>query len=163
MQISSKVHAGIRAARRWSVLTLAGLLMTATWSTANAQYDEFDAALARNSGVVGVQLVLAEQPRGLRMLVNAAERGDRLAQYNLGVAYSQGRVTGRPAPETALRWYRRAAEQGYASAAYNAGALFANGAIGAVDLERAAQWMRWAAGMRHAAASRWLARRERDS
>lgn len=161
MQVSSKVHAGIRAARRWSVFVLAGLLMTATWSTASAQYDEFDAALARNSGVVGVQLVLAEQPRGLRMLANAAERGDRLAQYNLGVAYSQGRVTGRPAPEAALGWYRRAAAQGHASAAYNAGVLFANGAIGAVDLERATQWMRWAADMRHAAASRWLARRER--
>ena len=161
MQGSFKVHTGIRTARRWLAFMLSGLLMAGAWSTTNAQFEDLDAALARNSGLVGVQLVLAEQPRGLRMLVNAAERGDRLAQYNLGVAYSQGRVTGRPAPKAALGWYRRAAAQGHASAAYNAGVLFSNGAIGAVDLERATQGMRWAAEMRHAAASRWLARRDR--
>jgi TPR repeat protein len=161
MQGSFKVHTRIRTARRWLAFMLAGLLMAGAWSTTNAQFEDLDAALARNSGLVGVQLVLAEQPRGLRMLVNAAERGDRLAQYNLGVAYAQGRVTGRPAPEAALGWYRRAAAQGHASAAYNAGVLFTNGTIGAVDLERATQWMRWAADMRHAAASRWLARRDR--
>ena len=108
MQGSFKVHTGIRTARRWLAFMLSGLLMAGAWSTTNAQFEDLDAALARNSGLVGVQLVLAEQPRGLRMLVNAAERGDRLAQYNLGVAYSQGRVTGRPAPKAALGWYRRA-------------------------------------------------------
>lgn len=161
MQDSFEARARIRADCPWWTFVLAGVLMVAAWSPAGAQYDTLEASLARNSGIVGVQLVLAEQPRGLRMLANAAERGDRLAQFNLGVVYSQGRVAGRPAPDLALRWYRRAAEQGYPSAAYNAGALFANGALGRVDLARAAQWMRWAAAMRHAGASQWLARRKR--
>lgn len=155
--------------RRWPrtaatrrAAALVALLLSSGVGTAHAQDEALDRALARNGGLVGVQLVMAEVPRGLSMLANAASRGDALAQYNLGVAYAQGRVSGRPAPEAALRWYRRAAEQGYAAAAYNIGALFANGELGRVDIARATRWMRRAAGMRHAAAIRWLARRSED-
>lgn len=158
----TQARRGLRAAgwRLMPAIALCSALVAP--SPASAQHDGLDAALARNSGLLGVQLVLAEQPRGLRMLTNAAERGDRLAQYNLGVAYAQGRVTGGPAPEEALRWYRRAADQGYAAAAYNAGALFANGEMGDVDMQRAAFWMQRAVEMRHARAARWLARYRRD-
>lgn len=151
-------YRGLRAAGRRLMPVIVLCSAAAAPSPASAQHEALDAALARNSGLLGVQLMLAGQPRGPRMLTNAAERGDRLAQYNLGVAYAQGYISGRPAPEPALRWYRRAAEQGYASAAYNAGVLFANGEMGAVDMQRAAFWMRRAVELGHARAARWLAR-----
>ena len=115
-------------------------------------------AFARQSGILGVHLLLRSDQRGIRMLGTAAHNGDALAQYNLGVAFSRGVVTGRPEPVVALAWYAEAAEGGHASAAYNAGVLHANGDLGAPDRVAARSWMRRAAGMGHSGARRWLAR-----
>lgn len=145
------------AGRCVRVALAAGILLVATIGSANAQIERFDAAMARTSGLVAIPLVRAKQPRGIRMLVKAAQRGDRLAQYNLGVAYARGHVTGEPAPQQALAWYQRAAARRYAAAAYNIGALYTTAALGRADLERAAAWMRQAADWHHADARRWLA------
>ena len=53
----------------------------------------------------------------------ATEQGDRDAQYNLGVAYSEGR--GVPQDEAeAVRWLRLAADQGDVDAQSNLGAMY---------------------------------------
>ena len=50
----------------------------------------------------------------------AAEQGDSMAQFNLGLMYDNGR--GVPQDNTeAAKWYRKAAEQGYANAQFNLG------------------------------------------
>ena len=50
----------------------------------------------------------------------AAEQGNATAQYNLGVAYDNGRGVAKNHQEAA-KWYRLAADQGNADAAYNLG------------------------------------------
>ena len=52
-----------------------------------------------------------------------AEQGDRVAQYNLGYLYDQGRGVPQDYKE-ANKWYRLAAEQGYASAHLNLGNMY---------------------------------------
>jgi len=55
-----------------------------------------------------------------------SEKGDAVAQYNLGVIYA----TGEGVPENdalAVKWYRKAADQGDADAQYNLGVMHANG------------------------------------
>jgi TPR repeat protein len=53
--------------------------------------------------------------RALPECKKAAEQGDALAQYYLGVMYDKGKGVTRDAKEAA-RWYRKAADQGHASA-----------------------------------------------
>jgi TPR repeat protein len=56
----------------------------------------------------------------------AAEQGNAIAQFNLGVMYANGQ--GVPKDYTiAVRWYRFAAEQGNASAQSNLGTMYGMG------------------------------------
>jgi TPR repeat protein len=55
-----------------------------------------------------------------------AERGNTLAQLNIGYMYHYGRGVPQDYPE-AVKWYRRAAEQGYALAQYNLGIMYYQG------------------------------------
>ena len=55
-----------------------------------------------------------------------AEQGDALAQYALGLMYSDGRGVPKNLVEGA-RWYRLSAEQGDADAQYTLGTMFADG------------------------------------
>ena len=56
-----------------------------------------------------------------------AERGDVVAQYNLGTMYENGQGIPQDYAE-AVRWYTRAAEQGNAGAQFNLGILYEYGA-----------------------------------
>jgi TPR repeat protein len=56
-----------------------------------------------------------------------AERGDVVAQYNLGTMYENGKGIPQDYAE-AVRWYTRAAEQGNAGAQFNLGILYEYGA-----------------------------------
>ena len=56
-----------------------------------------------------------------------AERGDVVAQYNLGVMHENGQGIPQDYAE-AVRWYTRAAEQGNAGAQFNLGILYEYGA-----------------------------------
>ena len=56
----------------------------------------------------------------------AAEQGDAVAQYNLGVMYANGQGVAEDDVE-AVKWFRKSAEQGYADAQYNLGFAYANG------------------------------------
>ena len=73
-----------------------------------------------------------------------AERGDAVAQYNLGVMYAEGR--GVPLDDTeAVRWYRLAAEQGDIVAQANLGLMYAEGRGVPLDDAEAVRWYRLAA------------------
>ena len=89
----------------------------------------------------------------------AAEQGQAIAQYNLGVMYANGQDVqlfnpdgyksygqGVPLDYTeAVKWYRKAAEQGYAKAQYNLGVMYANGQGVQQDYTEAVKWYRKAA------------------
>ncbi|MSU22287.1 MAG: sel1 repeat family protein [Opitutus sp.] len=52
-----------------------------------------------------------------------AEKGDALAQFNLGWMYANGTGVPKDSAE-AVKWYRKAAEQGYVGAQNNLGPVF---------------------------------------
>ena len=56
----------------------------------------------------------------------AAERGDKEAQYNLGVCYNNGYGVTKDFTQ-AVYWFRKAAEQGDATAQYNLGVCYEYG------------------------------------
>src|SRR5215471_16620822 len=51
-----------------------------------------------------------------------AEKGDRTAQFEVGLAYETGSGVGQDHAEAA-KWYRRAADQGFAAAQNNVGGM----------------------------------------
>ncbi|MGH3430859.1 MAG: tetratricopeptide repeat protein, partial [Mycobacteriales bacterium] len=69
------------------------------------------------------------------------DQGDAAAQFNLGVAYAQGRGVPQD-PSAAADWYRKAAEQANLSAEVNLGVALANGQGVAQDASAAATWFR---------------------
>ena len=56
----------------------------------------------------------------------SADKGDALAQNNLGNMYAKGRGVLKD-EAAAVRWYRLAAEQGGVTAQYNLGSMYVNG------------------------------------
>ena len=85
----------------------------------------------------------------------AANQGDALAQYNLGVMFNEGKGVIQDDAE-ALRWQRMSAEQGYVNAQFNLGLMFSRG-VGVIrDDTEAAHWFRLAAEQGHALAQRIL-------
>ena len=74
----------------------------------------------------------------------AAERGQGLAQFKLGVMYDNGE--GVPEDDKqAVKWYRLAAEQGVAKAQYNLGVMYFNGRGVPEDKVLAYMWWNLAA------------------
>lgn len=69
----------------------------------------------------------------------AAEQGDPVAQYHLGLSYDSGQGV-IPDYVEAVRWYRRAAQQGYAIAQHAIGYMYRVGNGVAQDYIRAHMW-----------------------
>ena len=84
-----------------------------------------------------------------------AEKGDPVAQHQLGYYFSQGRgVAG--SSEQAAAWFRKAAVQGYAPAQYSLGVRTFAGIGVASDQVQAVTWYRKAAQQGHAEAQAML-------
>ena len=111
------------------------------------------AAGACVAATIALQPALAGQlPPGLRA---SAERGDAVAQNELGSRYYAGRGVERDDAEAA-RWIQLAADQGYAPAQYNLGLLhFRNRGVAGSDAA-AARWYRAAAEQGYAPAQAGL-------
>jgi len=79
-----------------------------------------------------------------RLMKPLAEKGNAMAQHNLGVMYDYGR--GIPQDYTkAYTWYRRAADQGFPEAQHNLGLMYYYGQGVSRDFGEAARWYRRAA------------------
>ena len=73
-------------------------------------------------------------------VVESAQGGDAVAQYNLAVMYSKG--IGVPQDDAlAIQWYEKAAEQGHAMAQYNLGMVHFFGKGVAQDYTTAYKWV----------------------
>lgn len=77
----------------------------------------------------------------------AAEKGNAMAQYELGEAHSI-----RKEWKEAMKWYRKAAEQGHAEAQYKLGHCYLNGNGVEQDRKEAVKWWRKAAEQGYAEA-----------
>jgi TPR repeat protein len=81
----------------------------------------------------------------------AAEAGDAVAQYNLGLMYHDGEGVPEDYAE-AFKWFRKAAEQRYAKAQYSLGDMYYKGRGVPQDIAEAMKWYRKAAEQGHALA-----------
>ena len=81
----------------------------------------------------------------LKRLRQEAARGDRQAQFSLGLAYETGEGVGRD-DEMAATWYQKAAEQGHPQAQYHLGILYVDGRGRSQDDRAAVRWFHQAAG-----------------
>jgi hypothetical protein len=93
----------------------------------------------------------ATASRALDSLRKQADKGDRQAQFNLGVRYFQAVGVAQDYAE-AMRWFRKAADQGLASAQFNVGLMYYKGRGVAEDDAEARRWFRKAADQGHSAA-----------
>ncbi len=94
--------------------------------------------------VIVVMVGCAANSEGIATWRAAAEQGDVVAQYLLGLAYDTGEGVERD-PREAMRWYRKAAEQGDAEAQYNLGLAYDIGEGVERDPREAMRWYRKAA------------------
>ncbi len=78
---------------------------------------------------------------------NKAERGEAIAQYELGAKYANGEGVPKDSAE-AVKWYRKAAEQGEPIAEFALGVMYANGKGVPKNETEAVQWYRKAAERR---------------
>lgn len=69
----------------------------------------------------------------------AADSGNTLAAYNLGVAYRDGLGT-QPDVDKALKWFEKAAAEGDDTAAFNIGAIYDEGQFLDADDQTAIAW-----------------------
>lgn len=102
---------------------------------------QFHLAQLYENGQAGV---VKNPPEARRWTLRAAEGGERMAMYNLGLDYFYG--TGGPQDlPAAARWLRKAADQGLTDAQYNLGMLYQAGSGVERDLAEAYKWFSIAA------------------
>lgn len=78
-------------------------------------------------------------PVALKECRLAADQGDALAQFRLGLMYSNGQGVPQDYKE-AVKWYRLAADQGEAKAQLNLGVMYHNGSGVSQDYAQAHKW-----------------------
>jgi tetratricopeptide (TPR) repeat protein len=119
----------------------------------NAQAAEamtaYEAAVDSNyaAAMVNVGMLLGrigDQNAEFSLYTRAADGGNTLAMYNLGVAYRDGLGT-TPNGEQAIRWFEKAATAGDDTAAFNIGVIYDEGIIVVEDNETALLWYQMAA------------------
>lgn len=85
--------------------------------------------------LTAVSLFASAQKIDLEQLKTKAKNGDKQAQYNMGVYYSQSGDY-----KQAVKWYKKSAEQNYAFAQHNLGYCYEHGEGVPQDYEKAAEW-----------------------
>jgi TPR repeat protein len=108
-----------------------------------AQYG-IDIVLRRTDGLNG-QFTTSELQRLVADIRVKAEKGDPQSQYQLGHAFSAGRLGLAKDEAEAVRWFRKAAEENHALAQFNLAVCYENGQGVAKDEVEAVKWYRKAA------------------
>lgn len=84
--------------------------------------------------------VMAQSGASLAQVMKKANAGYAEAQYNLALAYEEGRGV-KKNHGLAVRWYRRAAMQGLVQAQFNLGKMYKNGKGVARNYVEAYKWL----------------------
>jgi Sel1 repeat len=90
------------------------------------------------------QGALRNDAEAIKWYRKAAEQGDALAQFNLGIMYTKGEGVSQNATEAAL-WYHLAADHGLAGAQFNLGMMYVEGQGVSQDYVQAHMWLNLAA------------------
>ena len=85
-----------------------------------------------------------EENQYFKERMQAAERGDAQAQFDVGTCYEEAKGT-KPDPAAALKWNRKAADQGHPAAAFNVGLAYTTGSGTERNPSTAASWYKKAA------------------
>jgi TPR repeat protein len=97
----------------------------------------------------------ADYPKAFNLFKPLAEKGDALAQFQVGMMIEQGQ--GAEVDYTsAYTWYLKAAEQGMADAYFALGQLYARGLAVPQDVVQSYAWFDLAVRDGHAVAGDWL-------
>jgi TPR repeat protein len=83
--------------------------------------------------------------KAIQDLKAKAAKGDRTAQFTLGINYANGSEGLARDSVEAVKWYRMAADQGHVTAQYYLGRRYASGSGVAKDIVQAVAWYRKAA------------------
>lgn len=86
--------------------------------------------------------------KALELWEPAAESGDPVAAFNIGVLYAQG-LGVEADPDESVRWYRQSALAGYSNAQFNLGAAYYNGEGTELNVGQAIAWWEKAAQQDH--------------
>ncbi|MBS1269722.1 MAG: putative beta-lactamase HcpC [Gammaproteobacteria bacterium] len=106
-------------------------------------------AYAQDSFQAGLDAYLSgEYEEALQLWKPAANSGNRVAAFNVGVLYARGFGV-QADPAEALRWYRRSASAGYANAQFNLGAAYYKGEGTQVNVGQAVFWWEKAVDQDH--------------
>ncbi len=84
---------------------------------------------------------LCAQEIDFNRILAQAKAGDKVAQYNMGVYYTEVETD----YKQAVKWYRKSAKQGYMYAQFNLGHCYEKGQGVKVNFEEAAAWYEKAA------------------
>jgi hypothetical protein len=90
-----------------------------------------------------------DSTEAFRWFLRAADQGLAEAQYQVGLAYSEG-LGVEPDPRKAVIWLARAAAQGYAAAYFDLGVAYATGSGVEADHRKAVEWFQRGAAQGHA-------------
>jgi TPR repeat protein len=90
--------------------------------------------------------------KAIQDLKAKAAKGDRTAQFTLGINYANGSEGLARDSVEAVKWYRMAADQGHVTAQYYLGRRYASGSGVAKDIVQAVAWYRKAADQGYAEA-----------
>ena len=110
---------------------LAALLLASiapTWADNSAQFKE--AAAAYQAG---------DYSQAFRLFQQFADRGDAMAQNNLGMLYAEGLGVAQDYQQ-AKAWWQKAANQGHAGAQYNLGVMYYEGKGMEKNYQKAKVW-----------------------
>lgn len=100
---------------------------------------------------------VAMSPAAQRLTISA-ERGDAIAQFKLGILYSNGDGNNQPDYALAFKWLLSAAEQGIAEAQYNVGVLYFKGLGTQKNIDESIAWLKKAADKNDTESQRLLAK-----
>jgi TPR repeat protein len=121
-----------------------------------AEQDDTEAMLQLgrlfNRGEYGVP---KDDAKAVEWYRKAAEKGNHVAQVNLGIMYEKGHGVAKDEAR-AVEWYRKAAEKGNARAQFALGLMYTNGHGVGRDEGKAVEWYRKAAEQGYARAQGWL-------
>ena len=109
-------------------LSLAAVMLLAASASFGGALEDGDAALKQK-----------DYPKAMSALLPLAREGNTVAQYNVGVMYSNGLGIEKNEPE-AVKWYRKAADHGHANAQVNLGLAYDGGRGVEKDPKKAMEW-----------------------
>lgn len=132
------------------------MALIATAVCANAQTTAVsDSTQTTKKDTVAVAAASDKKADPIAILTQKAESGDAQAQFDLAMAYFEGKGV-LYSEEDAVIWYRKAAEQGHADAQFNLGLCYYGGVALPKSRALAIEWYRKAAQQGHKAAQEEL-------